>query len=305
MKRSVIKMSSFLILSLLLTFIFSPEKLLSAEKKSKKKGYLGVSIEELNRHLKKELKAEFGVVIISIEEDSPADNDGLMEDDVIQQVNDVKIRRASTLTRIIRKIEPGQKAKIYVIRDGKQKTITVKIGKHQSSQSYAFSMSPGKNVFKWYGGGGAYLGVQLHELNKDLASYFSVKEDEGALILKVEEDSPAEAAGLKSGDVIIRIDDEEIADPEDVQEIIFDLEEDDEIKIEIVRKSRKQTINVTLAEHEGHHNLFISPDRKIQQLRLKRTPEKSLDIFVPELKNDKKSREIIIKKKKSSSTKAI
>ncbi|MCU0642832.1 MAG: PDZ domain-containing protein, partial [bacterium] len=78
--------------------------LLSAEKDSAKKGYLGVSIEPLSRHLKKELKAEFGVVITNIEEDSPADKDGLMEDDVIQQLNDVKIRHASTLTRMIRKI---------------------------------------------------------------------------------------------------------------------------------------------------------------------------------------------------------
>lgn len=305
MKRSVLKISSFLILALLLTLIVAPNGLFSAEKESKKKGYLGVSIQDLSRHQKKDLKADFGVVITSIEEDSPADKDGLMEDDVIQQVNDVKIRRPSTLTRMIRKIDPGQKAKITVIRDGKEKTITVKIGRQKSSQSYAFSVSPGKNLFNWYHSGRAYLGVQLHELNKDLASYFGVKADEGALILGVEEDSPAEKAGLKSGDVITKIDDENIADPEDVQEIISELEEDDEIKIEIMRQNRKQTINVTLEEHEGYHNLFFSPERKIQELRLKRTPDKSIDILLPQLKKDQKYREIIIDKKKTNSSKAI
>jgi len=305
MKKITIKISAFLIFSLVLTLILAPQGLFSAEKTSANKGYLGVSVQELTRHLKKELKADFGVVITSIAEDSPADNDGLMEDDVIQQVNDVNIRRPSTLTRIIRKIEPGEKAKIVVIRDGKEKTITVKIGKQKSRQSYAFSVSPGKNLFEWYGGGRAYLGVQLHELNKDLASYFGVKEDEGALILGVEEDSPAEKAGLKSGDVITKIDDENITDPEDVQEIISELEEDDEVKIEIMRQNRKQTINVTLEEHEGCHNLFISPERKIQQLRLKRTPDKSIDILLPQLKKDQKYREIIIEKKKTNSSKAI
>lgn len=304
MKRSMIRISAFLIVSSLLATIV-PNGLLSIEKESKRKGYLGVSVQELSRHLKKELKADFGVVITSIAEDSPADKDGLMEDDVIQQVNDVKIRRPSTLTRVIRKISPGDKAKIVVIRDGKEKTITVTIGRVKSSHRYAFSMGPGKDVFHWYGDSRAYLGVQLHELNKDLASYFGVKEDEGALILEVEEDSPAEKAGLKSGDVIIKIDDEEIADPDQIQEIISELEEDDEIKIEIMRQNRKQTIDVTLEERERHHNLFISPERKIQQLRLKRTPERSIDFLLPEPKKDQKYREIIIDKKKINSSKAI
>jgi len=305
MKRNLIKISPLLIASLFLTFIIIPNGLLAAEKESKKKGYLGVSVQELSRHQKKELKADFGVVITSIEEDSPADKDGLMEDDVIQQVNDVTIRRTSTLTRIIRKIKPGEKARIAVVRDGKEKNITVTIGSLKSSHSYAFSVSPGKNVFNWYGGGGAYLGVQLHELNQDLATYFGVKADEGALILAVEEDSPAEQAGLKSGDVIIKIDNEPIADPGDVQDIISDLEEDDEIKIEIIRQNKKQTIDVTLDEHEGHHDLFFSPERKIQQLRLNRTPGKSLDILVPQLKKEQKSQKIIIDEKKTPSSKAI
>lgn len=301
MKRNIIIVSSALILLLIVSVIYIPKGLISAEKESKKKGYLGVSVQELSRHQKKELKTDSGVLINSIETDSPADKDGLMEDDVIQQVNDVIIRRPSTLTRVIQKIAPGEKAKIVIIRDGKEKTITVTIGRQKSSRSYAFSMGPDKNLFSWYGGGRAYLGVQLQELNKDLAPYFGVKEDEGALILRVEEDSPAEKAGLKSGDVITKIDDEKISDPEDVKEIISDLEEDDQIKIEIVRQNKKQTINVTLEEFEGYHNLFISPQRKIQELRLKRTPGKSIDLFLPELKKEQKYREIIIDNKKSTS----
>jgi len=245
MKKNMI-IAGTVIISLLALFILGNQNVLfSAEKKTSKKGYLGVSVQELNRHLKKELKADFGVVITSIEEDSPADEYGLMEDDVIQKVNDAKIRRSSTLTRIIRKIEPGEKAKIVVVRDGKDKTITVKISRLKSSKSYSLSVGP--NVLKWYGGG-AYLGVQLNKMNNDLASYFGVKEDEGALILEVVENSPAEDSDLKSGDVIIEIDGESISDPEDVQDIISELEEDDQIKIEIIRQKRKQTIEVILAK---------------------------------------------------------
>ncbi|UCE06202.1 MAG: PDZ domain-containing protein [bacterium] len=304
MKRSIIIISSVLTFLLILTLIAIPNGLLAAEKESKNKGFLGVSIQELTRNLRKELKADYGVVITSIEEDSPADKYGLMEDDVIQKVNDVKIRRASTLTRIIRKIKPGEKAKIAVIRDGKEKTVTVTIGKLKKSWSYSYSHGPKLNVFKWYGGG-AYLGVQLHELNEDLASYFGAKEDEGALILEVEQDSPAEEAGLKSGDVIIKIDGETISDPTDVQEIISDLEEDDEIKIEIIRHNRKQTIQATLSERESHHNIFISPNKRIRELELRYKPDKSIDLLLPDFKRDNKLRKMIIDKQRSKSTRAI
>ncbi len=297
MKRNMVTINSALVLFLILTFITVPNRLAAAEKETNKKGYLGVSVQELSRHDKKDLKVEYGVIITNIEEDSPADKDGLMEDDVIQQVNDVKITRSSTLTRVIRKITPGDKANITVIRDGKTKTIPVTIGKQTSSRSFAFSMSPGgKNLFGWYGAGRAYLGVQLQELNKDLAPYFSVKEDEGALILAVEEDSPAAKAGLKAGDVITKIDDEEISDPEDVKEITSELEEGDEIKIEFIRQNKKQTLNVELEEREWDHNMIISPERKIKELRLDPGSEKSFELLLPENKKDQKQREIIIEK---------
>lgn len=304
MKRNMLIMSTVLIFLFTLVIVGDQNALFSAEKTSSKKGYLGVSIQELDRHLKKELKADFGVVITSIEEDSPADEYGLMEEDVIQKVNDIKIRRPSTLTRIIRKIQPGEKAKVVVIRDGKEKTITVEIGRLKSGKGYSFSVGP--NVLKWYGGG-AYLGVQLHELNEDLALYFGVKKDEGALVLEVEDDSPAEDSGLKSGDVITNINGESISDPQDVQDIISELEEDDQIKIEIIRQNRKQTIEVTLEKRDSYHNFFISPSRKIKELKYRLTPEKSIDIYLKDLEmdKDKKLRQIIIDKKKSSSSKAI
>lgn len=304
MKKTMI-MASAVIISLLASFTIENQNMLfSAEKNLAKKGYLGVSVRELDRHLKKELEADFGVVITSIEYDSPADEYGLMEDDVIQRVNDIKIRRPSTLTRIIRKLEPGEKVKIVVIRDGREKTIAVEIGRLKSSKSYAFSVGP--NVLKWYGGGG-YLGVQLQELNKDLAPYFGVKENEGALILEVEEDSPAEDVDLKAGDVILKVDGESISDPEDVQDIISELEEDDKIEIEIIRQNRKKTVEVTLAKRDGYHNFFISPGRKIRELRYRSTPKKSIDFYLKgfETNRDKKLRQIIIDQKKSSSSRAI
>ncbi len=298
MRRNLIIIGAAFVFMLTIAFISDSNVVKSAEKKVEKKGYLGVSVEPLTRHLKRELKADYGIVITSIEEDSPADKDGLMEDDVIQKVNDVKIRRPSTLTRVIRKIKPGEKANIGIIRDGKEKTITVTVDKLKSSRSYAFYVAPNINMFRWCGGG-AYLGVKLHELNKDLAPYFGVKEDEGVLILEVEDDSPAKDAGLKSGDVVIRLDGESVSNPEDVQEIISDLEEDDVVKIEVIRNNKKMILETKLAEREGYQNFIFSPDKRIKELEFKSKGERFIDRLIPEINRYKRRPQIKIEKKKS------
>ncbi len=264
-KKYLVKSFSILLTALILISINNG---IAGEKSSKNKGYLGVSIEELDRRAKKEFKADFGVLVSRVEIDSPADEYGLMEADVIQTVNGVKIRQPHTLTRVIRKIKPGDTAKINLIRDGARKTLSVKIGKMKKSSHYSYSFSgPNKNMFGFLGGSKAYLGVQLRELNEDLSPYFGVKPGEGALVMEVDEDSPAEKAGFKSGDVITKIDGEEITDPDDVVEIISDYEEDEEVEISIVRKKRKQTFKVTLEERNGHGNLFFGSDKYNKVLR--------------------------------------
>jgi len=275
MKKRCFFFGTALLLSLFL--LTSIDTGITGEKSSNKKGYLGVSIEELDRHTKKELKADFGVVISRVEIDSPADEFGLMEDDVIQTVNGIKIRRPHTLTRIVRKIKPGEKAKIVLIRDGQKKNLSVVIGSMKKGHNYSYSFSgPNKEVFAFFERGNAYLGVHLQELNDDLAHYFGVKPEQGALIMEVEKDSPAEQAGLKSGDVITKIDDEKITNPDDVVEIISDFEEDDEVELAIVRRKKKQTIKVTLEERKHHGNFLFAPEKRKKNIRLKSGKDKKL-----------------------------
>jgi S1-C subfamily serine protease len=305
MKRNMLIILSIVAVLFSLVLV-RDSSLLSAEKDSVKKGYLGVSIEPLSRQLKKELKAEFGVVITNIEEDSPADKDGLMEDDVIQQLNDVKIRRASTLTRIIRKIKPEEKATIIVIRDGKEKAIKVTIGKYKESSNFSINLGKGSNIFRYFGGK-AYLGVQLHELNEGLAEYFSVKPDAGVLVLEVEDDSPAEKSGIKAGDIIAKVDNETVSHPEDIQEIVAELEEDDEIEIELIQKGKKKTVKVTLEESENLKSFYFSPSQNIHHFETIPRLQYELKKFESKTKRDKElpEKKIEIKEKSVISTETI
>ncbi|MDZ7263807.1 MAG: PDZ domain-containing protein [candidate division KSB1 bacterium] len=259
----------------------------AVEKSSAKAGYLGVVVEPLTRSQKKELKADFGVVITEIAEDSPADKFGLQEDDVIQSVNGTKIRRPSTLTRVIRKLAPGDEAKITVVRDGATKTISVTLGRAKKSRGFDFAMGAYGNALRMFAGG-AYLGVELFALNKDLAGYFGVKANNGVLILQVEEDSPAEKAGIKAGDVITKIDNEEVSEPADVQEILSELEEDDEVELELIRQNNKKTIKVKVEERENLRQLYFGPQKMIKELEI--IPDKDLLLKKYNLERDIRKR---------------
>lgn len=265
--KGICLIGAFLIGVVLLPLPPAQSVIAAVDQSSSQAGYLGVVVEPLSRSLKKDLKADFGVVITEIAADSPADKFGLQEDDVIQSVNDTKIRRPSTLIRVIRKMAPGTEAKISVVRDGATKQISVTIGRAKKSRDYNFALGAYGNAMKMFGGG-AYLGVELFKLNDDLADYFGVKADNGVLILEVQEGSPAEKAGIKAGDVITKIDQEEVAEPADVREILLNLEEDDEVEIELIHQHNKKTIKVKLEEQQSRRRLYLGPPRMIRELEI-------------------------------------
>ncbi len=153
-------------------------------------------------------------------------------------------------------MQPGDEVSLTVFRDGKEQEFSVKMGE-----------SKDKPLMSWYDKGKhpklrkriicrtccdcsdrAWLGVEMQKLTEQLGEYFKVKGGEGVLVSSVIEDSPAEKAGLKAGDVIVKIDDEEIEGGSDLIEYLGDKEEGDEVTINVVRKGKTKEIKVTLGE---------------------------------------------------------
>jgi C-terminal processing protease CtpA/Prc len=260
----------------------------SQAKKRTRKGYLGVFVERLSLEERKELDVPHGVRVTGVEEGSPAEKGDLKEDDIILEFNGEKITHPDDLVEVVRKTPPKTEARIAIQRDGKRETLTVTVGRYSSSAITVHTVPGGeKKIFRVFRGSGAYLGVRLQEMSSDLADYFGVKAGEGALILSVEEDSPAEKDGLKAGDVIVQIDGEAVAAPEDVSDILADFEEEDEVEVAVIRKSRKESFQVTLGERPGLSGLRIwkgffdrdGEDLKGFHLQIPDIPE--IDIHVP------------------------
>ncbi len=97
---------------------------------------------------------------------------------------------------------------------------------------------------------GTYLGVEAETLSPQLAAYFGVKS--GVLLETVYEDSPAEKAGLKAGDVITSINKREVADFEDLMRILDYYNPGETVTAKIMRQGSKKTREVTLGDKPAH-----------------------------------------------------
>ncbi len=229
----------------------------AAAQERRQRGWLGVTVQELTPSLRDAMKVgdRSGLLISSVVENSPADDAGLKEGDVIVRFDGNSVEKTKDFTRLVRRTSPGENVNVVYVRDGDEESTEVEIGRRKSSGSNYFSWSGGdddndRKIVRFFGR--PRLGVQVHELNESLAGYFDADENGGVLILEVTEDSPAEKAGLKSGDVITKVDGEKVRDPEELIEILGDYDYDEVIEVEYLRKGSTGKVEVELESNNWH-----------------------------------------------------
>ncbi|MCE5194993.1 MAG: DegQ family serine endoprotease [Nitrospiraceae bacterium] len=93
-----------------------------------------------------------------------------------------------------------------------------------------------------------WLGVSIQPITPELAKQFNLKDDKGALVGGITEDSPAEKAGLQNGDVIIEYDGKQITDPVNLRNLVAATPPNKEVKLKILRNGNTQTISITIGE---------------------------------------------------------
>ena len=96
--------------------------------------------------------------------------------------------------------------------------------------------------------GGAYLGVELVNLNEPLRAHFGVPEGSGVLVSNVVEDSPAARAGVQVGDIITRFDGEDVTSSRKLTTMVRKAEAGDPADLEIWRDGKVETASTTLDE---------------------------------------------------------
>lgn len=120
------------------------------------------------------------------------------------------------------------------------------------------------------------LGVRLQKMNSDLGGYFGGTNGRGALVVEVVEDSPAERAGIKAGDVIIAVGSTNIDDPDDLIRAIAD--EEGRTSLTLVRRGSRRTVEAELGDRSRQSDTW--------RLRDGRAPRAPRAPAAPELKRD-------------------
>jgi serine protease Do len=113
-----------------------------------------------------------------------------------------------------------------------------------------------------------WLGVQVQPVTPDLADSLGLKEAKGALVSVPAPGSPAEMAGIKRGDVIHKIDEEEIKDSRDLARKVASVAPDTQVKIAIVRGGRRHVLDVKLVELKEVAKPELPPHDLSQQVEI-------------------------------------
>jgi len=258
--------------------VTSPNQLYA---KSSERGWLGISIREITSSLQKkyDLENTEGLLITYVKPDSPADDAGLKEGDIILKYEGNPVVYADDFIEMVQGTAPDTKVKMTIWRNGKEITAKVTIGKHRETcGNYAFPYK--KRII--IQGSRPVLGVQVQDLNEDLAAYFKVEQDEGVLVTQVFDATPAAKAEIKSGDVITKLDDKVIGNTKTLIKTLGEYEDGDKVVLEIVRHGERQTKNVILKECEPRELEFPCPP--FHQFRhYGRDNEEEIYLDLPEL----------------------
>ncbi|HEY1991290.1 MAG TPA: PDZ domain-containing protein, partial [Gammaproteobacteria bacterium] len=237
--------------------------------KLSKRGFLGIDVDSG--------EDGSGVQVSGVTPGGPAEKAGLREGDVITGINGTAFKPSGDdsagdkLVEFMRNTKPGDSLKIAYTRDGKAATATAKAGSvHDIGDGFFFGMGPmpplppaaprapeppmapmapmepwrGFNMY--FSNGGRWGDVQLVTLTPGLGQYFGT--DKGLLVLRVPKDS---ALQLQEGDVIMQVGGRDPGSPPHAMRILSSYGPGESIKIDIMRKGKPQTLNVTLPKTRG------------------------------------------------------
>jgi serine protease Do len=165
------------------------------------RGFLGIATADLTPD-----KAEFfgvklreGVIVTRVDKGSPASKAGIQANDIVTSVNGKQVKNRGELRRDISMIHPGDKADLALLRDGKEMTAAVAVGKRPGEKAPVQRNEEEKGTPEL----ALLAGVGLADLNEEYRQYLQLPDEiQGVFVTEVDSGSPADEKGLGRGDVI-------------------------------------------------------------------------------------------------------
>ena len=192
------------------------------------RGWLGVSIQDVNEGMAKALKLEDrnGAIISQVMKDSPAEDAGVKEQDVIIEVNGKLVNDSSNLKNLISSGRPNDKTKLTIIRDGREKSLTVTLGLRPGEKELTETYQYGEKRFD-------LLGLKVETYESEEGAFANTKE--GVRVIEIKPSSPADDGNIQRGDIIIEIGKNNISDKNDYDSKMAEYLEGDTIMLRVIR----------------------------------------------------------------------
>ena len=164
------------------------------------RGWLGVQIQGVTKDIAKQfgLDKASGALVSQVLPDTPAAKGGILRGDVIIEFNGEEIDEWRDLPIVVANTAVDAKAKVVLIRDGKQKNLRIRIGRLDDPQRIASTREQDT--------GAEAFGLRAQDLTPALANELGLDEAIGVIVTDVAPNGPAAEAGILRGDIIIELD---------------------------------------------------------------------------------------------------
>ena len=234
--------------------------------------YLGVDTQDVTKERMADLKLkeERGVEVLMVDQDAPAGKAGLKEHDVILEFNGARVESVEQLRRMIHEIPPGRTVTLGISRDGQPMTLNATLADRHKSYSFVYSgpnvkvpkppklpkmpEMPDVREFQFVLAGSGRSGLLVENLTPQLGEFFGVKNGAGVLVRSVEKGSPAEVAGFKAGDIIVRVEQEKVGDKGDWRSTMR-THRSGKVAVGIIRDRKEQTLSLVLPESKDQSSV--------------------------------------------------
>jgi serine protease Do len=245
-------------------------------------GYLGFETRDVSEDQVSvlKLKEARGSEIVTLDHDGPACKAGVRMHDVILQVNGQAIDNEEGLRKILHDQPVGRTVTLLISRDGQTQTLTMQMADRRTLEMQAWEQHytvPAPSVSGTVGGsvrgnsfmgastaGGStsvpkghrevlgmsmilsssFTGAQLEVMGPQLASYFGADGGAGLLVRSVDDNSPAEEAGLRAGDVVVRINSIAVSSGADWTKTVHD-NKGKPVPVVVLRDRHEETLTLT------------------------------------------------------------
>lgn len=227
--------------------------------------YLGVMVDNVSpeKAAALHLKPGTGAAIAGVDQDGPAYRAGIKNGDIVIAFDGKPVEGAEQLKNLIHSSTPGYNASVTILRDGQKQDVKVTLGDWSQMADMPRSPVPPRGSVGIMGPMAAMPplprmypdmdlpsftqlssrhGVVVEPLSPQLCDYFGVPQNKGVLVRSVEKGSLGAAAGIKAGDVIVRINGETIHDMADWRRALKT--RNGKVKLAIVRDKKEQTIEI-------------------------------------------------------------